>query len=435
MSGLFSSLIDAGVSSERDPNDDFWFTPLMGPATPAGVNVTHARAMQLTTVLSCVKLIAETEASLPLHMYHRLDNGDKERLRDSPIEELLHDRPNSEHTAVEFREMMMAWTLLRGTAIAEIIPGPRGAVQELIPIHPDHWRPVRGERRGEWFIEVQEPSAPRTVRPREEYFVLRALVTQPDSMMGLDPINAARHAIGAAIAVQDYAARFFANDAQQGGIIKHPGHFKTESDRDRFRRGWQAQSTGSNAHQTRVLEHGMEFATSSMTNEQAQFLETKKYDDLSICRLFRAQPHKVGILDRATFSNIEQQAIEFVTDTMLPWLVRFEQAVKRDLFIGRQMRSMFVDHNVNGLLRGETLARYRAYAMGRNWGWLSANDVRRLENMNSIGNDGDEYLRPTNMTPTDAPEQEADRAAAEDEHRQRLAAGFKPNGGAIWQRN
>lgn len=404
MAGLFSSLLAAaeGVSNQRNAADDFWFQEL-GPMSSSGVHVTHDRALQIASVLACVKVIAETEASLPLFTYRRLDNGDKERLTEHPLDELLHERPNSEHTAVEFREMMMAWCLMRGTAVAEIIPGARGAVAELIPIHPNHVRFVKGGNRGQWFVEVNEPDSPATTRPREEYFVLRAMAMKPNSIEGLDPITVERHTIGAALAVQDYAGRFFKNDASQGVILQHPGHFKTDEDRDRFRRAWNRQSTGTNAHNTRVLEHGMEAKTVGMTNEQAQFLETQKYHDTDIARIFRVQPHKIGILDRATFSNIEQQSIEFVVDTMLPWLVRWEQAVKRDLMVSRE-RGIFTEHNVSGLLRGDIESRYRAYAIGRNWGWLSANDVRRMENQNSLGSQGDEYLQPTNMIPADAPE-------------------------------
>lgn len=402
MKGLFSSLVAEGVSSQRNAADDFWFTDV-GPVSASGVHVSHDRAMQIAAVFACVKVIAETESALPLFMYQRAPNGDKQRLNEHPLDELLHDKPNAEHSAMEFREMMMAWCLLRGTAIAEIVPGSRGAVQELIPIHPDYVRPVKGQRRGEWFIEVNEPDAPATMRPREDYFILRAMTTKRDSIFGLDPISAERHSIGSALALQDYAGRFFKNDAQSGGIIQHPGHFKDEADVRRFREGWQRASTGENTHSTRVLEHGMEFKQVTLTNEQAQFLETRKYHDNDIARIFRVPPHKVGILDRATFSNIEMQSIEFVVDTMLPWLVRWEQAVKRDLMT-RQDRGRFVEHNVSGLLRGDIESRYRAYAVGRNWGWLSANDVRRMENMNSIGPNGDEYLQPTNMIPVDAPE-------------------------------
>lgn len=404
MRGMFSSLVAESVSSKRDPNDDFWFTGL-GPVSSAGVTVTHERAMQVAAVMACIKVIAETKAALPVHAFRRLDNGDKQRLKEHPVEEQLHERPNSEQTAMEFRECMTAWCVARGTSIAEITPPASGfPLGELIPVHPDYWRPIQSDTNPrQWFFEISEPGAPVRRKAREEFLVFRAMHTRPNSICGMDPITVERHSIGAALAAQDYAARFFANDAQAGGVIKHPGSFKDDESRNRFLAALRRARTGKNAHGTLLLEYGMEFIQTTITNEQAQFLETRKYHDTDIARIFRVPPHKIGILDRATFSNIEHQAIEFVVDTMLPWLVRFEQAVKRDLLYRSVDREVMVEHNVNGLLRGDIRQRYEAYAIGRNWGWLSANDVRRLENMNSLGDEGDMYLRPLNMAPAGDP--------------------------------
>jgi HK97 family phage portal protein len=242
---------------------------------------------------------------------------------------------------------------------------------------------------------IRRQGEPERILFREELFIYRALVLGQDGILGIDPISAEANAIGARIASQDYAARFFQNDAQAGLVLQHPAHFEDKPARDRFIEGWQSASTGANRHKTRVLEWGIEAKTISMTNEQSQFLETQKYQDVDIARIFGIPPHRVGILDRATFSNIEQQAIEFVTDTLMAWAVRWHQAIKRDLIL---QPSIFAEHDFNALLRGDTEQRFRAYAIGRNWGWLSANDVRRAENMNSI-DEGDDYLQPLNMVP------------------------------------
>lgn len=399
----FSRMFGEDVSSKRDPNDDFWFKEV-GRLSSAGVQVTHDRAMQIAAVMACIKVISETAAALPLPVHRRGADGNKQRLPDHPVESLMHDAPNDEQSPMEFREAMIAHAVSRGTGIAEITPPEsRFPAGQLIPIHPDHWRPLKGDRRREWFIEINIPGEPVRRLPRSEFFMVRAQHLDPNGICGVDPITVERHTIGGALAAQDYGSRFFANDAQSGMIIKHPGHFKDEGSKSNFLKALRRARTGKNAHGALLLEHGMDIVKTSITNDQAQFLETRKYHDTDIARIFRVPPHKIGILDRATFSNIEHQAIEFVVDTMLPWFVRFEQSVKRDLLYGQQNQGVYAEHNVNGLLRGDIKQRYEAYAIGRNWGWLSANDVRKLENMNSLGDEGDLYLRPLNMAPAGDP--------------------------------
>ena len=390
---LWSRIFGAGGGG-RDPGDDFWYQPLS--RSTAGQMVTHDSALRASVVFACVRCIAEAVSSLPLVMYERTGD-DKQRAQRHPLFELLHDAPNEEQTAIEWREQMQAWCSLRGTAVSEIVPGARGPVSQLVPLHPDHIKWVRAtdsRGRSQWQVVLSEPGTPTRRLLRSEVFVLRALMVDAGAPVGLDPICVEANAIGATLAATDYASRFFENDARPAGIIEHPGHFKDEESRGNFVKAWQRAFGGANRHRTGVLEHGMKYQQLGLTNEQAQFLETRKYQDVDIARIFRVPPHKVGILDRATFSNIEQQAIEFVTDTLRPWLVRWEQAISRDLILNRGR--FFAEHNVNGLLRGDTEARFRAYAIGRNWGWLSANDVRRLENLNAI-DEGDIYLQPQNM--------------------------------------
>ena len=390
-----------GISSERNPNDSFWWTELP-VGTNAGVTVDHATALRSSIVYACVKVISGAIGAMPMSMFRRLTDGDKQPLPDHPLQEIVHDQANPEHTAQEFRETMTAYALMRGTAFAEIIPGANGAVTALLPIFPDHIKVVEvtdlaGRRRVQF--EVRVPGEPMRRLLRDELFIYRALVLGKDGLLGIDPITAEANAIGARMASQDYGARFFANDAQAGLILKHPGTFKSKADRDRFVEGWQRKSVGAQRHRTRVLEFGMEPFTVGMSNEQSQFLETQKYQDLDIARIFNVQPHKVGITDQMTFTNVEQQNLEWVTDTLTPWAIRWHQSNKRDLI---RQRSVFAEMNFRSLLRGDTLARFQAYAVGRNWGWLSVNDIRRLENMNAI-DEGDVYLQPLNMIPAGEP--------------------------------
>lgn len=380
------------------PGHDYWY----GPAGSSG-SLTHERAMQAAVVFACVKVISGSIGALPLKTYRRLGNGNKEEIPNHPLFSILHDQANEEHTAQEFREMMTAFALTRGTAFAEIIPGARGAVDQLVPLHPDEIHPVfpedsSGRRR--FHLEHRPSGGPLRRLLRDELFIFRALVMDRNGIMGIDPIMAHAGSIGARLSSQDYASRFFENDSLSGLILEHPTKFKDTDDKMRFIEAWQAASTGPNRHKARILEFGMKANSLGMTNEQGQFLETQKYQDVDITRIFNVPPHKVGILDRATFSNIEQQAIEFVSDTLMPWAVRWHQSIKRDLI---RQPSIFAEHSFASLLRGDILNRYRAYAVGRNWGWLSANDIRRLETMNDIGQDGDLYLRPLNMVPAGDP--------------------------------
>lgn len=384
----------------RDPGDDFWYKPI-GHA--GGTRVTHTTAMQASVVFACVKVLSESESSLPLSMFERLANGEKRRLEQHPLHEILHDQANDEQTSMEFRETMQAWVTLRGTAVAEIVPGRRGPVDQLIPLHPDwsRWVEVRdGQSRKQWQLEYREPGLPVRRLLRSELFVLRAMMTEPGAPAGIDPISAEAVSIGATIAANDYARRFFENDARPSLWVEHPGTFKDNESRKNWIEAFRRAFTGAGRHRAAVLEQGAKLHQLSISPEQAQFLETRKYHDTDIARIFRVPPHMVGILDRATFSNIEQQAIDFVVHSLRPWLVRWEQAIRRDLILapGR----FFAEHNVAGLLRGDIESRYRAYAVGRSWGWLSANEVRKMENLNGIGEDGDIYLQPQNMAPAGA---------------------------------
>ena len=229
---------------------------------------------------------------------------------------------------------------------------------------------------------------------------VRGLSLAEDGVLGLSPIDCMREAVGLALAAEAYGARFYRNDARPGVVLKHPGRLSQEA-ATRLKESWNQQFAGvHNSHRTAVLEEGMEVITVGMTAEQAQFLETRKFQRSEIAAIFGVPLHKIGDLERATFSNIEHQAIEVVTDTIRPWAVAWEQALARDLFTEEMHRTHMIAFNLDGLLRGDIESRYRAYATGRQWGWLSANDVREREDMNRI-DDGDIYLAPVNMTPAE----------------------------------
>ena len=220
-----------------------------------------------------------------------------------------------------------------------------------------------------------------------------------DGLVGYSPIAMAKNAIGLAIATEEYGAKFFANGAAPSGVLEHPGTIK---DPTKVREAWQSQFGGSsNSGKVAVLEEGMKYTPISISPEQAQFLETRKFQINEIARIFRVPPHMVGDLEKSSFSNIEQQSLEFVKYTLDPWVMRWEQSIQRSLFTPNEKKNYFVKFNVEGLLRGDYQSRMQGYATARQNGWMSANDIRELENLDRIPEEsgGDLYLVNGNMLP------------------------------------
>ena len=387
---------DAGPSA-RDELDDFWYNDI-GSASPAGVNVTEAAALKVPAVYDCLQTIADPIATLPLVFFRRGAAGTKKPVEAHPLAALLRERPNPWTTAAEFRGQMQ-WDLgLHHKAFAEIRPGPSGPIGTLHRLPPLQ---VQAEwRDGEaWYI-VQHGGVQRRLHDSQIWH-LRAPPFMPDGLNTWGKLETARDAIGKAIAVQAYGARFFKNNTQGGGVIENEFGFKDDTARRNFLASWRHQRGGAHAHRDSVLEKGMKYQRGGATNVESQFIDAQKEAALDIARYWHVQPHKIGILDRATFSNIAEQSIEFVQDTLLPWLVIWEQAIKRDLILLDP--TLYAEFNVLGLLRGAIKARFEAYAKARNGGWLSVNDIRKLENMEPIGPEGDEYIRPMNMVPVGTP--------------------------------
>lgn len=392
-------MIMAAGGIDRDPGDDFWYGDLP-IGTPGGEVVTEAIARRVPAVYDCQRVLADPVKTLPLHIYRQAGDN-KVRVDDHPVADILRRRPNDDMTASEFRGFMQ-WNLgFYRNAYAEIRPGPRGAIDQLIPFHPTIVQP---ERRGgvRWYL-VNDGYRQRALR-FDEMWHLRMDPLRHDGLAGIPLLTDAAESIGKALAVHRYGARFFANGGKSGGVITHPTKFQTKDDRERFMAAWKRANTGAGAHSDKLLEHGMGYDAHGVANNEAQFLETLKECAIELSRYWGVPPHKIGILDRATFSNIEQQALEFVIDTLMPWLVTWEQAIVNDLIL---QPGLFAEFNVGGLLRGDIKTRFEAYAKARQWGWLSVNEIRALENRNGIGPAGDVYLEPLNMIEVgeDRPEQ------------------------------
>ena len=369
----------------------------------AGKVVTERSAMQMTAVYACVRILSEAIAGLPLHLYKYSEHGSKEKAIDHPLYFLLHDEPNPEMTSFVFRETLMTHLLLWGNAYSQIIRNGKGEVVALYPLMPNRMRVDRDDH-GRLYYEytVNNEDAPTmktgTVQLRP-YDVLHIPGLGFDGLVGYSPIAMAKNAIGLAIATEEFGSKFFANGATPGGILEYPG---TVKDPDRVRDSWNKGFSGSqNAGKVAILEEGMKYTPISIAPEQAQFLETRKFQINEIARIFRVPPHMVGDLEKSSFSNIEQQSLEFVKYTLDPWVVRWEQSLSRALFTPEEKKRYFFKFNVEGLLRGDYQSRMNGYATARQNGWMSANDIRELENLDRIPAEdgGDLYLINGNMLP------------------------------------
>ena len=353
------------------------YTFYMGGSS-AGKSVTERSAMQMTAVYACVRILSESIAGLPLHLYRYNDSGGKEKAIDHPLYLLLHDEPNPEMSSFIFRETLMTHLLLWGNAYAQIIRNGKGEVIALYPLMPNKMTVSRDEK-GQLYYTYQksQEELPKnnsytvTLYPQD---VLHIPGLGFDGLVGYSPIAMAKNAIGLAIATEEYGSKFFANGAQPSGVLEHPGTLK---DPARIRESWQNTFGGSgNANKIAVLEEGMKYTPISISPEQAQFLETRKFQINEIARIFRVPPHMIGDLEKSSFNNIEQQSLEFVKYTLEPWVVRWEQTIHRTLLSQEEKKTYFAKFNLEELLRGDYKSRMDGYAIARQNGWMSANDIR-----------------------------------------------------------
>ena len=371
--------------------------------TTSGKPVNERTAMQMTAVYSCVRILSEAVAGLPIHLYRYTEGGGKEKALTHPLYRLLHDEPNPEMTSFNFRETLMGHLLLYGNAYAQIIRNARGEVVGLYPLMPNKMTVDRDSAGRLYYLYTRgSDDSPVDTETGQVYLPPEQVLHIPglgyDGIVGYSPLAMAKNAVGLAIATEEYGAKFFANGAAPGGVLEHPGTIK---DPQRVKDSWNAAYQGSgNAHRIAVLEEGMKYQPIGISPEQAQFLETRKFQINEIARIYRVPPHMVGDLEKSSFSNIEQQSLEFVKYTLDPWICRWEQSLKRRLFTEEEKQEYFVKFNVDGLLRGDYQSRMNGYAVARQNGWMSTNDIRELENLDRIPAEegGDLYLVNGSMT-------------------------------------
>lgn len=398
------SLFGFGQARDKpvDKAADAGYSFLFGRTT-SGKPVNERTAMQTTAVYACVRILAEAVASLPLHVYEYQDDGGKKLVHDHPLYYLLHDEPNPEMTSFVFRETLMSHLLIWGNAYAQIIRDGAGRVLGLYPLLPDKMD-VQRDDKGNIYYVYSRNSDENPMFKEYGNIKLKAedVLHIPglgfDGLIGYSPIAMAKNAVGMTLACEEYGASFFANGANPGGVLEHPGVLKDPS---KVRESWNSVYRGvNNAHKIAVLEEGMKYQQIGIPPEEAQFLETRKFQINEIARLYRIPPHMVGDLDKSSFSNIEQQSLEFVKYTLDPWVIRWEQSLQRSLLLPGEKGKYFIKLNVDGLLRGDYQSRMNGYAVGRQNGWFSANDIREMENMNPIPDEegGNLYLINGAMT-------------------------------------
>lgn len=404
MMGVFDRLrqvFDRRASTQtappRDPVIADWFAA--SSMSAAGMSVTADSAMRVAAVFSCVRVLSESIAALPLILYRRTKDGGKERATDHPLSALIK-RPNGWQTRFEFLEQATARMLLSGAGYSRIVADARGMLR-LIPLQTRHLTPKILDS-GRIAYEYRPQSGQREILLQEE--VLRVPFMCVNDIEPISVIAAQRESIGASLAAQDYGSRFFANDARPtGGFITWETgfRFKDDDEEKKFRQSWQQYMTGANRHKTAFLKSGMKFNELGMSNEDAQFLDTRKFQRSEIAGIFHVPPHMIGDLERATFSNIEHQSIDFVIHTIGPLIARFEQAMSRDLLSDAEQDEYFFEFLTAGLMRGDSKARaeYLKTAISQG-GWMNRNEARAIENMNRV--DGlDEFIVPLNMGPAD----------------------------------
>lgn len=405
VSNWFRPRAQSGDSSDLLTPAQWLSTALSGYLSRANVLFSPQTALTLSTYYACIRNISEDVGKLPLFTYKRVDERTRERAFDHPLYALLHDSPNPDMTAFTFRQLLTQDVLGWGNGYAwierEIQLGrrPIRAVKALWPLHPSRVRKRRIE--GEVVYDITSASTQSNLETTLEVTtipqadMLHLVGLTHDGQEGMSVLNYAADSLGIALSAQDYGNAFFRNSAQPSGILSHPKTLSAAA-QERLRADWKARfgSTGTQ-QDIAVLEEGMAFTPITIPNNQAQFLETRQFQVREICRWFRMPPHKVADLADAHYTNIEQMALEYVTDTLMPWLIRWEQTMKMRLF-APMSSPYYAEHNVMGLLRGDSRARAMFYKDLFGLGAITPNEIRSYENENPLGPDGDESFISAN---------------------------------------
>ena len=391
------------------PTDDSWYLPggmfyggTSGGKTKSGANVSEYAALSLTVFWACVKILSEDCASLPLHLYRRIKNGGKERAIDHPLYYLLHDQPNPEMTSMSFRECGQAHVVTWGNSYCEIERG-RGrisssVIKALWPITPNRVIVKRDtSKRVVYSISLPGTSSPIVLQKRD---ILHVPGLGFNGIIGYSPVSYAREAIGLGLALEEYSELYFGQGTHPGVIVSHPGKLSSLAKSNLETSLQSAHSGLGKSHRLMLLEEAMKIEKLGIENKDAQFIESKKYSNIDIgTRIMRVPPYMYGEMEKSAWANVEQQAIDYVTKTLRPWLVRYEQALNAALLTEEERKEYFFEHLVDGLLRGDIKSRYEAYFIAKTARILTTNEIREMENRNPI-NGGDVLDVTPNLSPT-----------------------------------
>ena len=399
------------VLSRKGANNPDWGTlerylgwAFGGGVSSSGIIVNPQNAMQAAVVYACIKVLAESVGMLPLCVYEKGPNNSRTPADKHPLWELLHEQPNEYQTSTEFLEMMVTHLNLRGNAYAYVNRTRSGRVVEIIPLHPDYVQVLMG---ADNVVRYMAGTQDGTQRPLDRSEVLHVKGLTLNGWLGISPIAYARESIGLSLATEKFGGQLFRNGAKMGGVLESPNKLSDVA-YERLKNSFDAATSGENAHKTALLEEGTKFSKVSMNADEAQFLDTRKYQRAEIAGVFRVPAHMVNDLEKATFSNIEQLGIQFVQYSLMPWLTRIEKAMRRDLFSAQDKAQYSLKFNAAALLRGDSAARSTYYHSGILDGWMTRNEARTMELLNPI--EGlDTPLMPLNLTDgTDDPDEAAD---------------------------
>jgi HK97 family phage portal protein len=386
-----------------------WLESLLGGGvSTAGRRVNAQSAMTVSAVYAGIRLLGSSVGQLPLAILKKDADGARTEMRSHRLWTLLNNAPNGYLTALEYRELMTSWALLHGNAVSYLELGPGGSIESILPIDPDRIRFWLTPDRTQVVYEYLRPNGGSTFIPRDQVFHLRGPLG--NAYIGTGLLALARDAIGLGMVAEEHASRFYSNAAQPAGVLQTPKALKADTFK-KIREQWNARYQGTeNAFKTAILEDGVEWKPVALNLKDQQFLETRTFQVQEIARWIGVPPHLIGELTRSTNNNIEAQGIEFIQFAIGPWCVRWEQRIWLDCLGENERKTVYAKHNVNAFVRGQLVSRYQAYQIGRMGGWLSQNDVRRSEDMDPIGPEGDVYMAPLNMVPaasfgdpTDAP--------------------------------
>lgn len=381
--------------SARAPWDDWWYSAAGAAASrsAAGMNVTPETALTIGAVFRAVRLLSDDVAQLPLHLFESLPDhpdgsaGGKRRLRND-LAYVLGKRPNARQTSFEFRQMLSSGLLLRGNGYARIVSGARGYVTELIPMSPTRVRVAFADSGRKVFLHTDRKGT-ETRLDQDQVFHLCGFQVDPENPEGMGPVTLARTSLGLSLATEEFGARQFSQTPKPAYVLEHPLKLDEEVSKRIAASFRDAHSGPGGWGGVPVIEEGMKVANVGMSHDDAQFLETRQFQVTDVARWFGVPPHMIGDLSKSSFSNIEQQSIDYVVHSLMPWLVLWEQSIERDLIVDES----FAEFKLDALLRGEALPRAQAQQLRVNMRALTPNEVRAQENMNPVSW-GDEPAMP-----------------------------------------